>query len=417
MNALVPGAEQVQALLMKQSSNPTRAFIAMMALMMSMVALAIDIILPAFPDIQRDLNVADQSDVHLVLTALFLGFAISQLIVGPLSDTYGRRPIILITFGLVVMGGLIAVFAPTFETLLFGRFLQGIGIAGPRILSNAIVRDLYRGRKMAKIMSIIMVTFIFVPVLAPALGQGILFFAGWRAVFGAVVIIAIISCVWYAIAQPETLAAENRRAFSATVIWSGIVEVFRTRTAIGYTIVSGFMFGPFLAYLSTTQSIFQDIYGVGTLFPLYFALGAGSIGIAAFVNSMLVERLGMVVLARVAFVTALLVIAVFCMICWATNGLPTVWLFLAFVMIVFFCIGLNFGNISALALEPLGHMAGMGSAVFGCVSTLMSIPVAWAIGKAYAGTVTPLAIGFLVAGLGALAAFEWATRARVEPEE
>ncbi|MGB1236020.1 MAG: multidrug effflux MFS transporter [Planktomarina sp.] len=397
---------------MPHTPQPARAFIPMMALMMSMVALAIDIMLPAFPAIRADLGVVDPADVQLVLTVLFLGFAFSQLIVGPLSDTYGRRPVIFITFGLVVMGGLLSALATSFEMLLVGRFLQGVGIAGPRILANAIIRDLFDGRGMARVMSTIMMTFIMVPVLAPLVGQSIEIAAGWRAIFAFLIIMALISCTWYGLSQAETLAPENRRPFSIGMIARGIAEVFRTRPAIGYTITNGMMFGPFLAYLSTTQAIYQDIYKVGTMFPLYFALGAGTIGIASFVNAKLVERLGMLILARKAFAFAFGAIGLFCIWCLLSGGIPPMWTFVGFVMIVFFCIGLNFGNITALAMEPLGHMAGMGAAVFGCASTLISLPIAWGIGQAYADTVTPLAFGFLIAAGLALVSFEWAARAR-----
>ncbi len=397
---------------MSNPAQPARAFVPMIALMMSMVALSTDIMLPALPAIGSDLNVAEGNDVHLVVTTLFLGFGIAQLFAGPMADTWGRKPIILGSFILVIGGGIVCTFAQSFEALLLGRFIQGVGIAGPRVLATAIVRDLYAGPQMARLLSIIMVTFILVPVFAPAVGQGVQALAGWRAIFAVLVAAAMISAIWYGLGQAETLAPENKRPFTPRSLFFGLKEVITTRASIGHTMVSGFMFGPFLAYLASAQMIYQDIYSAGALFPLYFALGAGSIGIAAFTNSMLVERLGMATLARRAFQVGVVGIGIFAIWSWSHAGVPPLWSFIAFVMLTFFCIGLNFGNISALALEPMGHMAGMASAVFGFLSTLMSIPIAWAIGEFYTGTTTPLAIGFLISGAGALIAFEWAIRAR-----
>ncbi|MEO0357090.1 MAG: multidrug effflux MFS transporter [Pseudomonadota bacterium] len=397
---------------MPHPAKPAPAFVPMIALMMSMVALSTDIMLPALPAIAADLSVAGTKDVHLVVTTLFLGFGMAQLFVGPMADTWGRKPVVLGSFVLVIMGAVICAVAPTFETLLLGRFIQGIGIAGPRVLATTIVRDIYAGPTMARMMSIVMLTFIMVPIFAPALGQGVQALAGWRSIFGVLAAASLVSAIWYGVAQAETLAPENQRPFTPVSLYHGLAEVIGTRASLGHTMVSGFMFGPFLAYLAGSQMIYQDIYAAGALFPLYFALGAGSIGIAALTNSILVERAGVVFLARRAFQIGVLGVAIFVLWSWAHDGTPPLWSFIAFVMLTFFCIGLNFGNVAALALEPMGHMAGMASAVFGFLSTMMSIPIAWVLGAVYAGTTTPLAVGFMICGILALATFEWAVRGR-----
>ena len=270
-----------------------REFIALMAFAMSLVALSIDAMLPAFPEMTRDLQLATVNDVQPVISMLFIGLALGQLFYGPLSDTTGRKPAMYIGFALFIVGSLLSMLAANFTLMLLGRFLQGVGAAGPRTVALALIRDRYHGSSMARVMSFIMTVFILVPIFAPALGQGILFLAGWRAIYGVFVLLAGITLVWLAIRQPETLARENRRPFTLRDIRAGFRDVLSNRVAMAYTLVTGFVSGAFFGYLNICQQIFQVQYGLGAKFPLYFALLAFAVGLASLLNSGMVMRFGM----------------------------------------------------------------------------------------------------------------------------
>ncbi|MGB0798713.1 MAG: multidrug effflux MFS transporter [Planktomarina sp.] len=396
--------------------SPNAEFIIMIAFMISMVALSIDIILPAMGQIGTDLPVANANDVQLVITLLFLGFAVGQIFVGPLSDSYGRKPTILGAFLVFFLGCGFAIWSPSFEVLLIGRVLQGIGLAGPRIVSNAIVRDLYVGRGMAKVMSVIMMLFILVPMVAPALGQLVMNILHWRAIFVLLLLAGGCAALWYGLRQGETLAPENRRDFNLATIWMGIKSVFSNRVALGYTISMGFIFGPFLGYLSVAQKLFHETYAVGNMFAFYFAMAAFSIGLASLVNSRLVERFGMAYLSIRALIYVTCLSAIGVTVTFIYDGIPPFWMFMVWLNLVFFAIGIIFGNLNALAMEPLGHIAGLGAAVVGSISTLMSLPVAWLIGDGFDGTLIPMMLGFCFAAVGSFSAFMWATRARSSDE-
>ena len=292
-----------------------REFVALMAISMSLVALAIDAMLPALGQIGADLGLTRDNDRQLVLTLLFAGLAVGQLFYGPVSDTFGRRAPILFGFGLFIVGSLIAIFAPTFDWLLVGRFLQGLGAAGPRIITVAIVRDGSAGREMARIMSLVMMVFILVPAVAPALGQIILLFAPWRGIFVALLLLAGATMAWFHIRQPETLPADKRLPFSPAAIGSSFREVLTTRSAVVYTLAGGMIFGAFIGFLNTSQQILQELYGLGVRFPAYFAFLALTIGLSSFVNSRLVVRYGMRYLSRLALAVSVLASGVFLLIC------------------------------------------------------------------------------------------------------
>lgn len=384
----------------------------MMALMMSLVAMSIDAMLPALAGIGADLGVQRDNANQLVVTTIFLGLAVGQLFYGPLSDSIGRKPAIALGYAVFVAGSLLSIFAATFPTMLAGRLLQGLGMAAPRGVSMALIRDRFEGRAMAQVMSFISVVFILVPIIAPSFGQAILLVADWRAIFVALLALAMVSLVWFLLRQPETLPAARRAPFTATRVAHGLREVLGNRVALGYTLMAGLIAGAFQGYLSSAQQIFQLQYGLGTLFPLIFAVNAAAIGLASFTNGRLVMRYGMRTLARLALITLCTLSVVFAGIAWLMNGQPPLWLFMAFLMPTFFCVGIMFGNMNAMAMQPLGHIAGLGAAVVGSLSTLLATPLGMAIGQAYNGTVTPLVLGFAVFGLGALALMRWAEGAR-----
>tara|TARA_R110000787_G_scaffold104370_6_gene211396 strand:- start:997 stop:2226 length:1230 start_codon:yes stop_codon:yes gene_type:complete len=385
-------------------------FIILIAFMISLVAMTTDVMLPGLGLIATDLGQSDPNAGHLVISVLFAGFAVGQLVVGPLSDCYGRRPVIHASYALFCVGSVMSLFAASFEMLLLGRVLQGLGMAGPRIIAVAIVRDGFAGRAMARIMSFVMAVFIIVPAVAPAIGQVVIALSGWRATFILLLAMAAVSWTWFGLRQPETLAISDRRTFSLKGIWQGIVIICRTPAALGYTISAGLIFGPFLAYLSLAQQIFQGSYDKGDAFALWFAVAALSIGAASILNSALVERMGMKFLSNLALIWVIIVAALFMGVVTLWDGLPPFVLFMTWVVSTFFGMGLLFGNLNALAMEPLGKMAGLGAAVVGSLATAVSIPIGFVISASFTG-----GVGGLVTGFGAVAAIallvgRWASR-------
>ncbi|MDX1527935.1 MAG: multidrug effflux MFS transporter [Gammaproteobacteria bacterium] len=387
---------------------PLGEFVALVALMFSLVALSIDGMLPALPAIGADLTVSDPNDTQYIVSSLFLGLAFGQLLAGPLSDSFGRKPVIYAGLILFIIGCLLSVFASSFEWMIAGRVLQGFGAASPRIVTIALVRDQYQGREMARVMSFALSVFILVPALAPAIGQGILLMAGWRAIFVTFLFIALLAAVWFGLRQPETHPTERRSTLSLPRILAAAIEVCSIRAAIGHTVATGLLFASFVGYLSSAQQIFQQTYGVGKWFPAYFAALALSIGLAAVINGRLVIRYGMRRISTIAVRALTGVSLMSLLVVWWLNGLPPLWLFMSFFLVMFFFIGLLFGNLNALSMEPLGHIAGVGAAVVGFIGTLISVPIGAAIGQAYDGSVTPLAVGFLLFGAGALLTMRWA---------
>jgi MFS transporter, DHA1 family, multidrug resistance protein len=389
---------------------PLTEFVILLALMISIVALSTDMMLPALGAIGDDLQVANRNDTQLVISALFLGFAVGQVIAGPVSDSVGRKKVIYAGYLLFIAGCFLSIFSENLPVMLLGRVMQGLGAACPRVVTVAIVRDYYEGRVMARIMSIIMALFITVPVIAPALGQGVTLLVGWRAIFVLLLSLALVTSIWFAARHPETHPVTARRAFSPTNLISGLAEVCRHRASVGYTLGFGIIKGAFLAYLSSAQQIFQISFKTGTLFPLYFAIAASAIGVAAFVNAKLVIRLGMRYLNWRALIGVTLVSFLFVPVVVMADGVPPLWLFMAWQLASFFCFGIVFGNSNALAMEPLGKIAGLGAAFVGSVSTFISLPLGWFIGRSFDGGVTPLVTGFAVLGLISLTAMIWTER-------
>ncbi|GGX75852.1 multidrug effflux MFS transporter [Saccharospirillum salsuginis] len=378
-------------------------FVALMALMVAQLALSVDAMLPALPDIASDLGVTDLARTQMIISFLILGMAIGQLFYGPLSDAIGRKPAILSGLACFVLGAVISMQAETLTVMLIGRLIQGFGVSAPRIVSVALIRDQYIGRAMAQVMSFIMMVFILVPMLAPAVGQLILRFAGWRAIFGIFIGLAIIVGVWFGVRQPETLTRSKRHPFSWIRLWSSTVVVVTTPTAMWFTAATGFIMGAFLTYLSTSQAIFQDVYGVGDRFPLYFALLASAIGLASFTNSRLVMRFGTRRITYVAVSTFITAFAVLLLLALAQGGTPAFGLFMGLGAVGFFGVGLLFGNLNAMAMQPLGQVAGLGAALVGSIGNFMAVPLSLLVGQFYNATPVPMLVAFVVYGGLALA--------------
>ena len=393
----------------KQKAEPSYIeFVILMSLMMSLTAFSIDAMLPALPQIASDLNVQNPNSRQLVISIIFLGLALGQLFFGPLSDKTGRKPAIYGGYALYIAGALLSLFAISFPVMLMGRFLQGVGVSAPRAVTLALVRDRFEGRAMARVMSFIMTTFILIPMIAPSLGQAILLNLGWRSIFSSFMLLAAITLVWFALRMPETLAKENQAPFSMGRIIFATREILKIRTALGYTVSAGLISGAFIGYLNSSQQIFQEQYALGERFPLIFATIALSLGIAFLLNARLVTRLGMRFLVKwsLLFILGLSLIAL--MIALQAAGQPQLWIFIAYLMLTFFCVGILFGNQNSLAMEPLGHMAGIGAAIVGSLSTLISMSLGTIIGQSYNGTILPLILGMNILSKLAILVVRWA---------
>ena len=393
----------------KTGSEPGFAeFITLTAVMMSLVALSIDTMLPALSAIGHDLGVIDDNTSQLIISIFFLGMASGQLLYGPVSDSTGRKPAIYLGYGLFIIGCILSLSATSFPLMLAGRFLQGFGTAGPRIVSIAIVRDRYEGSSMARVMSFVMTVFILVPIVAPAIGQGILLFSGWRTIFGTFLLLALLSLAWFALRQPETLKQENRIPFSFKKMTATVRTILKNRSALGYSITAGLVSGFFLGYLNSAQQIFQEEYAVAECFPLYFAALALSIGGASFFNARLLLNHTMQSLSWRALLTICGMSASFLLLILLQHNHPPLWQLMLFLFLTFFSTGILFGNLNALAMETLGSMAGIGAGIAGSLSTFISLIAGTVIGQSYNGTVLPLTAGFLLLSIASLWMIRWA---------
>ena len=373
-------------------------FVALMASLMSIVALSIDAILPALPEIGAAVGVHNVNNNQLLITMIFLGIGCGQLVFGPLSDSFGRKPIVYAGFVLFIIASIICLTTKRFEIMLLGRVLQGMGIASPRTMSISIIRDQYHGDFMAKIVSIVVMVFILVPVIAPTLGQLMLNFYNWQAIFYINLIFGTLVMVWFWLRQEETLPKARRIKFSSHLFWDGVKEFFKYKDAVGFTLVSGFITGSFIVYLSTSQQIFEQQYHMADMFPYIFASLAVSVGLSTFLNSRLVVRFGARNIAFIASIAYTLISLVYIMLFWSGQN-PNVVVLISFFAIQFFAVGLLFGNLRALAMEPLGHIAGIGAALNGFISTVMAVPIANYIGSFVNQSVLPIFVGFTIFGL------------------
>ena len=381
-----------------------KEFVALMAALMSIVALSIDALLPALPDIGKALNVSNTNDTQLLITMIFLGLGFGQLIFGPLSDSFGRKPIVFIGFSVFVIGSFVCVTTQKLEIMIIGRILQGIGLSSPRTIAIAMIRDSYRGDFMAKILSIVVMFFILVPIIAPTLGQVLLNLLDWKAIFHVNLFFGTLVMIWFWKRQPETLKQENRIPFSLSIFITGTKEFFRYKQAIAFTLMSGFITGSFLVYLSTSQQIFQVQYQLGELFTYVFASTAFSVGFSTFTNSQLVIRFGA---RRISYIATMAYFAVsfLYVVLFYSGENPPLGILMIFFLMQFFAVGFLFGNYRSLAMDPLGHIAGIGSALNGFISTIMAVPIANYIGSFVETSVLPLFIGFTIFGFLSLIVF------------
>ncbi|AWX43303.1 Vitamin B6 transporter bsu1 [Flagellimonas maritima] len=388
----------------KDTQKPNFEFIALMAALMSIVALSIDALLPAIPNIGEAINSTDPTDNQMLITMIFLGLGVGQLFFGPLSDCYGRKPVVYL--GMLVFGvaSFICIAAPNLEWMVFGRILQGIGLSTARTIAIAIIRDTYKGDYMARVMSFVTAFFILVPIVAPAIGKVILDAFNWQAIFYMQLVFTFIVGIWFWKRQPETLHPEYKIPITSHMFTDGLKEFLRYRETVAFTFVSGLITGAFLVYLSASQHIFEDMYGLKDTFPYIFAGLSVSIGLSTFSNGTLVIRFGMRKLSFMALIAFCIVAILFVVLFWSSAN-PNIFILVAFLFLQFFCLGFMWGNFRSIAMEPIGHIAGIGAAINGFVSTVISVPIASFIGNFVDDKVLPLFVGLAICGLASLAIF------------
>jgi len=386
-------------------------FVCMIAMMMALNAMAIDAMLPALPDIGESLGVIDDNSRQWVVTAYLLGFGSAQIIYGPIADRFGRKPVLLIGVGIYVIFSLLAVFASTFETLILARIGQGLGSAATRVLAVSIVRDRYQGRTMARVMSLSFLVFLGAPIIAPSIGQLILLFGQWREIFGVLAFAGIVLMVWTTLRLPETLRPENRMPIRPARIAEAFRQVLTSRIGMGYTLAMTAITGALFGFINSSQQIFYDVFDAPHLFTSVFAFIAAGVAVAALLNARFVERLG----SRLIGHSALLGFIGFGILhsVVVLSGHETLWTFALLQAGTMFCFGLLAGNFGAMAMQPMGHIAGTASSVQGCISTLIGSLAGFAIGQQFNGTAAPMVLGITAMGLIALAAVLFAERGRL----
>jgi len=374
-------------------------FIGLMAMLMALNALAIDIMLPGLQQIGAALGVENENHRQYVVSAYLFGFGLAQLAYGPISDRFGRRKPMLFGLAVYVISSLAVVAVPSFAGLLVLRVIQGIGSAAMRVITISIVRDIYGGRAMAEVMSLIMMVFMIVPVIAPGTGQIILLFGDWHLIFVFMAVVALAVAAWMYFRLPETLHEEDVRPFTVASVLGGFRIVLTNRVALCYTIASMFIFGALFGFINSAQQIYVGIYGLGVWFSAAFAAVAVFMAFSSFVNARLVGRFGMRGLSHASLLGFVAVTGVWLLLqILGPQPMPFA-LFLAFFALAMFQFGWIGSNFNSLAMEPLGHVAGTASSVLGFMGTIGGGLIGALIGQAFDGTALPMVAGFFAVSL------------------
>ncbi|MBU2959070.1 multidrug effflux MFS transporter [Paracoccus sp. C2R09] len=370
----------------------------MLAFLFASIAFSIDAMLPALPDIAAQLTPDNVNRAQLILTSFMAGMGSGTLFAGPISDALGRKRTITIGFAIYSVGAIAALYANSLELLLAARFVQGVGASGPRIVGLALVRDLYDGREMARITSFVMMIFIMIPAIAPTLGAAIIAVAGWKGVFLAFLGFAGIGATWLNLRQAETLPPERRRPLRMTTLAAAAREVLSNRQVMLATVVLTLGFAQMFGLLSSAQQLFGQTYGKGEHFHLWFAAMALLSGSGTVLNATFVIRFGMRRIAKWAYIMQTVVSSV-TLILMLTGVLPQALAFPVFffwAVSVFFMAGVTFGNLNALALQHMGHIAGMAASIIAAISTLAAVVIAIPVGLLYDGTAVPAITSTLI---------------------
>ncbi|MEM9756924.1 MAG: multidrug effflux MFS transporter [Pseudomonadota bacterium] len=379
-------------------------FIALMGMMFATIAFSVDAMLPSLPEIAQELTPDAPTLAQFILTSFIIGMGVGTLFVGPLSDAFGRKPVIMAGAALYIAGAALAYFAASLEMLIIARVLQGLGASGPRVVALAMIRDLYSGRQMASIISFVMMVFTLFPAIAPLIGAGIIAGFGWRAIFLAFLIFSIASVSWLMIRQPETLPPALRRRLNTAELSAGLRETLSHRQMQLSILTQMLIFGALFGTISSIQPIYDETYGQAARFPLFFFAIAIIAMPAAPLNGQLVMRLGMRPLIRAAVLTQFALSGVVALVLASgVTGGAELWVYTAWTVTVFAMLGFTIGNLNALALEPLGHIAGLATSLMGAVSTVVGAAIGAGIGQLYNGTAVPLAVSVALLSAGAWA--------------
>jgi DHA1 family bicyclomycin/chloramphenicol resistance-like MFS transporter len=377
-----------------------KEFVALMAALMAVNALSIDAMLPVLPQIGDWLGLTSENQQQWIVTSYLLGFGGAQLIYGPLADRFGRKPILLIGLGIYAAFTVIAIFAASLSVMITARALEGTGAAATRVLAITIIRDRYSGRRMARVMSLTFIVFLAAPVIAPSIGQAIALVGPWHWIFDALAVFSLATAAWVALRLPESLHAHDRRAISLNSNTQALRLVFTDRCAVGYMLASIAMLGALFGFINSAQQIFAEALAAPKLFTTIFALAAGCMALASFLNARIVERIGM---RRVSHAALFGFIAFACGHGLTTFfGHETVWIFAVLQAGLMFCFGLVGANFNSMAMEPLGAIAGTGSSVLGFFTTVGGALIGFYVGQQFDGTTLPLALGYVICGLLAL---------------
>jgi DHA1 family bicyclomycin/chloramphenicol resistance-like MFS transporter len=381
-----------------QARLSNNEFIALIAVLFATIAISIDAMLPALPEIAASLSPQAPNRAQLVITSFVFGMGLGTLFAGPLSDAFGRKPVIIGGAVIYALGALACWAANSLEMLLIARVVQGLGSAGPRAVSVALVRDLFSGREMARIMSFAMMIFTLVPAVAPMMGQGIIAVAGWHAIFLAYVLFAVVASGWLALRQPETLPVEKRRPLALGHLARGVAEIFGHRIVAISVLCQMLTLGMLFSTLSSMQGIFDQRFHQGDNFPYWFAGIALASMTGSFVNARVVMRVGMraVVVATYGYMvvlTALILGLILSGLMPETLAFPA---HLLWSVGLFAMMGLTMGNLNALAMEPVGHVAGLASSVISAIATVAAVVLAVPVGQMLDGTPVPLMSAVLV---------------------
>jgi DHA1 family bicyclomycin/chloramphenicol resistance-like MFS transporter len=371
---------------------PRWEFITIAAALMALNALAIDIMLPGLQQIGASLGVENENHRQYVISAYFAGLGFALLGYGPASDRFGRRGPLLFGLAVYILAAFAAAFATDFTLLLVLRFIQGIGAASTRVIAVSMVRDRFGGRQMAEIMSLIFMVFMVIPVVAPSIGQLVMLFAEWHWIFICMAGIALAIAAWAAIRLPETLDPELRRPIDFGSVARGFSTVLTNRLSLFYTLASTILFSALFGFINSAQQIYVGIYDLGVWFPVIFACIAGMMAVSSFLNSRLVGKFGMRRLSHAALVGFLTVSAIWFV--WSLFGVIPLVGFVALFAAAMFQFGWIGSNFNAIAMEPLGHIAGTAASVQGFIQTLGGGLIGAFIGQSFDGTTTPLAMGF-----------------------
>ncbi|AUW59994.1 bicyclomycin resistance protein [Sphingobium sp. SCG-1] len=377
---------------------------------MAVNALSIDPMLPALPAMGDTLHISNANDRQWIITLYFIGLGLGSLIYGPLSDRFGRKPVMAVSLSLFLVFTAVCALAPSFTVMLIGRFACGFFAASSRVIAVSIVRDRFHGDQMARIMSLIFIVFMIVPVLAPAFGQAVLLIAPWRWIFGALLIVGLAIVLWMMVRLPETLAPENRVEINRADLAATLKTVVTSRGSIGYMLASGTVLGGLIGFITSVQQIFFDVFHSEAIFALAFASIAGFMGIGSFLNSHLVEKVGARRLSQGSLMLLILLSGTHAVYAWL--GMETVWSFIAFQAATMLSFAFTGSNFSAISMEPFARGAGMASSFQACLTTIISALLGAFVGSQFDGTTLPLALGFFCYGAVALIFIAWAEHGR-----